>query len=102
MVGRRIRRGSRGTSVQVVLGLVGALLWVVFVLLFAGLARRILGVPVGWTRAVIFALVLLAVSGPLLVFVTNRSGLLVGTRLVGSPAAAALIAFLALAWTFTL
>ena len=87
---------------QVVLGLVGALFWVLFVLLFAGLARRILGVPVGWTRAVIFALVLLAVSGPLLLFVTNRSGLLSGTHLVGSPAAAASIAVLALAWTFTL
>lgn len=88
---------------QVVAGLFGVLLWFVFVLLLAALARRILGVPVGWLRAVVFGLVLVGVSSPLLVFVADRSGLLVaGNRLTGSPGAAAAIGFLTVAWTFTL
>ncbi|HEY0807923.1 MAG TPA: AarF/UbiB family protein, partial [Pseudonocardiaceae bacterium] len=36
------------------------------------------------------------------VFVAGRSGLLAGNRLIGSPAAAGLIGFLAVAWMFTL
>lgn len=87
---------------QWVTGLVVVLSWVVFVLLLAALARRILGVPVGWTRAVVFGLVLVAVSSPLVVFVADRSGLVRQDRLVGSPAPAAAIGFLTVAWTFTL
>ncbi|HVV20497.1 MAG TPA: hypothetical protein VHF06_13750 [Pseudonocardiaceae bacterium] len=83
-------------------GLIGVLSWVLFVVLLAALARRILGVPVGWTRAVVFGLVLVAVSSPLLVFVARRSGLVVGDRLVGSAASASLIGVLTVAWTFTL
>ena len=87
---------------QVVLGLVGVVSWAAFVLLLAALARRILGVPVGWARSVIFGLVLVGASSPIVVFVANRAGLVAGDRLVGSPAAAGLLGFLAVAWTFTL
>jgi ubiquinone biosynthesis protein len=83
-------------------GLVVVLFWVVSVLLLAGLARRILGVPVGWWRSVVFGLVLVAVSPPILRFVGDRSGLLVGDRLTGSSAAAVLLVVLTIAWTFTL
>src|SRR5690242_331334 len=86
---------------QVVLGVIGAVFWVVFVLLLAGLARRILGVPVGWTRAVVFGLVLVGTASPILVFTAERAGLVVGGRIVGNPAAAALIGFLTVAWVFT-
>jgi len=78
------------------------LFWLVCVWLLAVLARRILGVPVGWTRTVIFGLVLVGSDYPLLLFVAHRSGLAVGNRLVGSPAAAGVVSFLTIAWTFTL
>ena len=87
---------------QVVQALVGALFWVAFVLLLAALGRRILGVPVGWARAVIFGLVLVGATTPILVSIVGRAGLVVGGRLVGNPAAAALVSFLTVAWTFTL
>jgi len=87
---------------QVVAWLVGALSWIAFVVLLAALARRILGVPVGWTRAVVFGLVLVGVTSPILVFIADRSGLLAGNRVVGNPAVAGLVGFLAVAWTFTL
>ena len=87
---------------QFVVGLVGVVSWAVFVLLLAALARRILGVPVGWARAVVFGLVLVGASSPIVVFVARRAGLVVGDRLVGNPAPAALLGFLAVAWTFTL
>jgi ubiquinone biosynthesis protein len=87
---------------QLVNGLVAALFWVVSVLLLAGLARRILGVPVGWWRSVVFGLVLVAVSPSVLGFVGDRSGLLDGDRLVGNSAAAILLVVLTIAWMFTL
>jgi ubiquinone biosynthesis protein len=87
---------------QLVNGLLVVLFWVVSVLLLAGLARRILGVPVGWWRSVVFGLVLVAVSPTVLGFVGDRSGLLAGDRLVGSSAAAVLLVVLTVAWMFTL
>lgn len=79
-----------------------ALFCLVFVSLLAGLARRILGVPVGWARAVVLGLVLVCADYPLLLFVVHRSGLVAGDRLVGSHAAAAVLSFVTIAWTFTL
>jgi ubiquinone biosynthesis protein len=87
---------------QVAAGLIGVLLWALSVLVLAGLARRILGVPVGWLRAGILGLVLVAVSPALVVFVGERAGLVVHHRAVGNPAVTALIGFLTVAWTFTL
>jgi ubiquinone biosynthesis protein len=87
---------------QLLTGLSVVLWWVVSVLLLAGLARRILGVPVGWWRSVIFGLLLVAFSPSLLRFVGDRSGLLAGDRLTGNQAAAVLLVVLTVAWTFTL
>jgi ubiquinone biosynthesis protein len=83
-------------------GLVAVLFWVVSVLVLAGLARRVLGVPVGWWRSVVFGLLLVAVSPAILGFVGDRSGLLDGDRLVGNSAAAILLVVLTIAWMFTL
>ncbi|MEV6844845.1 AarF/UbiB family protein [Actinoplanes sp. NPDC051411] len=83
-------------------GLVAVLFWVVSVLVLAGLARRVLGVPVGWWRSVVFGLLLVAVSPSVLGFVGDRSGLLAGDRLVGDSAAAVLLVVLTIAWIFTL
>lgn len=87
---------------QLLTGLIVVAFWVVSVLLLAGLARRVLGVPVGWWRSVVFGLVLVAASPPLLRFVGARSGLLDGGRLTGRPAAAVLLVVLTVAWLFTL
>ncbi|HWE88735.1 MAG TPA: AarF/UbiB family protein [Pseudonocardiaceae bacterium] len=87
---------------QFVLGLVGVLFWALFVVLLAAMARQILGVPVGWTRAVIFGLVMTGISSSLLVFVLDKAGLVAGGRLVGSPAAGSMIGVLTIAWMFTL
>lgn len=87
---------------HVLSGLILVLFWAVSVLVLAGLARRILGVPVGWSRSVLFGLVLVAVVPSLLGFVGDRSGLLAAGRLVGNSAAAILLVVLTVAWTFTL
>lgn len=87
---------------QWVTGLLGLVTGAVFVLLLAVLARRILGVPVGWIRAVVLGLVLIGVSSPLIVYVAQRSGLVAHNRLVGSPGPAAAVAILTIAWMFSL
>lgn len=83
-------------------GLVVVLFWALSVLALAGLARRILGVPVGWWRSVVFGLALVGFSPSILGFVGDRSGLLDDGRLVGNSAAATLLVVLTIAWMFTL
>jgi ubiquinone biosynthesis protein len=87
----------------VVFGLITGVLTVLFVVLLAGLARRVLGVPVGWLRAVVFGLIVVAVSSSsLLTFLARHTGLVVDGRLVVNPGAAGLIGGLAVAWMFVL
>ncbi len=87
---------------QVVVGLFASAFTLVFVFLLAALARRVLGVPVGWLRAVIFSVVVVGVSSSLLTFIANRSGLIAGSRLLVSPGVAVLVGTLAVAWMFVL
>lgn len=87
---------------QVVFGLFASALTVAFVFLLAALARRVLGVPVGWLRAVIFSVVVVGVSSSLLTFLADRTGLAAGSRLLVSPGVALLIGTLAVAWMFVL
>lgn len=86
----------------VMVGLLTSVVTVLFVLLLAVLARRVLGVPVGWLRTVVFSVVVVAVTSSLLTFVGRRAGLFDGTRLLVSPGAATLIGVLAVAWMFVL
>ena len=87
---------------QIVLGIVDIVFFAAFVLLLAALARRILAVPVGWTRSIVFALVVVGVSAPLLVTVVTRAGLMVGTRITANPGVVSLVGVLAVAWMFAL
>ncbi|WP_236791295.1 hypothetical protein [Amycolatopsis sp. GM8] len=83
-------------------GLVTALFAVLFVVLLAGLARRIPGVPVGWLRTIVFAVVVVSAGSSLLTFVASRAGLISGTQVVVNPATAVLVTVLTVAWMFVL
>jgi ubiquinone biosynthesis protein len=87
---------------QVVFGVITTVLTVVFVFLLAGLARRILGAPVGWFRAIVFGIASIGFDSSLLGYVAVRSGLIVDGRLAVDPLVGMLIATLAVAWMFVL
>jgi ubiquinone biosynthesis protein len=74
---------------QVVLGLLASLFAIGYVFLLAALARRILGVPVGWIRSVVFGAVMIGVGGSVLTFVIARAHLVVDGRLTVNVAVAA-------------
>ncbi|HEX4722413.1 MAG TPA: AarF/UbiB family protein [Pseudonocardiaceae bacterium] len=87
---------------RIVVGIVDVVFFAVFVVLLAALARRILAVPVGWTRSILFALIVIGVSAPLLVTVVTRAGLMVGDRVTANPGVVSLVGLLAVAWMFAL
>ncbi|TCP47213.1 ubiquinone biosynthesis protein [Tamaricihabitans halophyticus] len=83
-------------------GVSGSVIAVLFVFLLAGLARRVLGVPVGWPRAVVLGFVVAGATSSLLVIILERAGLVSGTRLLVDPGVVSLIGILAIAWMFVL
>lgn len=75
---------------------------VVSVAALALLARRTLGVPVGWVRAIVVGIGVVGFGAPILSFVADRLHLVDsenGSRLF-DPAAATLLAVLTVAWIF--
>lgn len=58
----------------------------VFTVLLALLCRRALGVPVGWPRSMIIGGAVYVASGPVILALLTREGVIAGTRFVGGPA----------------
>ncbi|MDN5666907.1 MAG: AarF/UbiB family protein [Renibacterium salmoninarum] len=79
--------------------------WIVTIGLFAFsagfLARRLLGVPIGWPRSIVVGLIVYAAGAPGATLFASTSGLSAGTELSPSAlGAAALIVVLSFAWAF--
>lgn len=79
--------------------------WLITIALFAFgsgfLARRILGVPVGWPRSVLIGLLIYLLGAPLATLFAANSGPGQGTDLSGpNLGAAALVVVLSFAWAF--
>ncbi|MBO0810447.1 MAG: AarF/ABC1/UbiB kinase family protein [Microlunatus sp.] len=65
--------------------------FIIFTVLVALLCRRALGVPVGWPRSIIVAGALYLASGPVLLALFTREGVIEGGRLVGRTSTAVVL-----------
>lgn len=65
-------------------------------------ARQVLGVPVGWPRALIVGLVTILTGSPILNFIVDRSGLIKNGKVMVTPGIASLFVILTFAWVFAL
>ncbi len=79
--------------------------WIVTIGLFAFsagfLARRLLGVPIGWPRSIVVGVIVYAAGAPVATLFASTSGLSAGAELSPSAlGAAALIVVLSFAWAF--
>lgn len=74
----------------------------VLALLLAALARRVLGVPVGWPRSIVIGLMISGMSNPLVFYLLDRAGLMVDGTYTGTMLQGATYMVIPIAWVFAL
>lgn len=80
---------------------IGVLLYLVLILMSGGLARRVLGVPIGWPRVIVVGFVVLASAYGVVYGVLTSSGLrLDPDSAQEDPLPYVVLPILAMAWTF--